>query len=168
MAGGSSSKSKIQSAERRNTALSYRKAGASYRAIAAKVATELGIATYSEAQAHRDVAAALKDLNEKTALNAAAYRELELERLDTALLAIAQLVKSGDLGAIDRWIRLSESRRKLLGLDAPVQVQVEEKIEAELDHFLGQLETLLPAQVYRQVLEAAAHATARSGAAERN
>ena len=38
--------------------------------------------------------------------------------------ALASRVKAGDIHAIDRWIRLSESRRRLLGLDAPEQTLV--------------------------------------------
>lgn len=105
-----------QAAARRITALELRKAGGSYRAIGA----QLGI---SECQAHADVKRALQALNEKQNLLAEEYRALELERLDMVALALAPRVKRGDLGAIDRWLKVTEARRKLLGLDAPIQYQ---------------------------------------------
>jgi hypothetical protein len=45
-------------------------------------------------------------------------RALELQRLETALHALMSKVRQGDLAAIDRWLKLCESRRKLLGLNA--------------------------------------------------
>lgn len=124
MAGGKASAQKIDLAERRYKALELRKAGASYRAIAAKIAEELKIPDYSEAQAHRDVMHVLKELNEKTNLEAEEYRRLELERCDVALLAIYKQVQQGHLGAIDRLLRIIERQSKLLGLDAVPQKQM--------------------------------------------
>jgi hypothetical protein len=49
-------------------------------------------------------------------------RALELARLDRLLLALKGAIDKGDVGAITEGRRLSESRRKLLGLDAPVKV----------------------------------------------
>lgn len=100
--------------QRRLKALSLRTAGASYRAIAAQLAV-------SHETAFQDVQAALVNIATQAQHSAEALRELELERIDTALLAIAQMVRQGNLGAIDRWLRLGESRRKLLGLDAPTR-----------------------------------------------
>jgi hypothetical protein len=48
---------------------------------------------------------------------------LERARLDMARLSIAPRVAKGKLGAIDRWIRISESERKLLGLDKPFKFE---------------------------------------------
>jgi len=105
-----------QAAERRIKALEFRKAGASYRAIG----SQLGV---SEAQAHKDVMRALASLAKQELSSASEYRTMELERLDMAALAVVQRVKQGDLGAIDRWLRIIEARRKLLGIDAPIQFQ---------------------------------------------
>lgn len=128
-------------AERRQQALELRKAGHSYRAIGA----ELGM---SEAQAHRDVKAALTRLAQMELASADELRTMELTRLDTlaveamrVLLATHPLISGGKvlsgfteegtaigltddgpkLAAIERLIRISESRRKLLGLDAPAK-----------------------------------------------
>ena len=161
-------------ADRQQTALSLRKSGASYRAIAGHMAAEtdksgnLLYAKYSEALAHKDVAACLKAINEKTSLDTEEYRSLELERLDTAQLAIAKKVQSGDLGSIDRWLRISERRSALLGLDAPVRLKIEQGVEAELSAFLNSLESVLPTEIYQQVLTAIAIVETRAGAAANN
>lgn len=168
MSGGKGSSAKAKLIERRQKALQYRKAGASYRAIACRVRDELDLPKYDESQAHRDVRAALDELVRLTRLDAEEYRQLELERLDLALKAIASQVQQGNLFAVDRWLRLSESRRKLLGLDAPLQIQVEEKIEAELQQFLDSLESALPPATFRQVLEAVAALRDRAIAAGQN
>lgn len=51
--------------------------------------------------------------------------QLELDRMDAALKAIWPAVQDGNLQAMDRWLRLSAERRKMLGLDAPdIQVSL--------------------------------------------
>ena len=168
MAGGKVAAKKVSIAERQQTALSLRKSGASFRAIAAHISTIPGNEKYSEGRAHADVTACLKALNEKTSLDTEEYRSLELERLDTAQLAIAKKVQAGDLGSIDRWLRISERRSALLGLDAPVRLKIEQGIEAELSAFLNSLESVLPSEIYQQVLTAIATVETRVGAAANN
>src|SRR4051794_4023139 len=107
-------------AERRLQALNLRTAGASYRTIC----RQLGI---SHAQAQRDVVQALADRRVKAAETADMLVELEIERLDVALLALSHKVRSGHLGAISLWIKLSETRRKLLGIDGSSKLQIDVK-----------------------------------------
>jgi len=168
MAGGKVAAKKVSIAERQQTALSLRKSGASFRAIASHISTLPGNEKYSEGRAHADVTACLKALNEKTSLDTEEYRSLELERLDTAQLAIAKKVQAGDLGSIDRWLRISERRAALLGLDAPVRLKIEQGVEAELSAFLNSLESVLPTEIYQQVLTAIATVETRVGAAANN
>ncbi len=97
-------------AERRLKAFELRKAGASYRQIGRK----LGV---SGKTACTDVQAVLAELAEQRLESAAAYVALECERLDAAQLALYQHLDSGDPQIINSWIKVSESRRKLLGLD---------------------------------------------------
>ena len=106
-----------QAAARRVEALNLRMAGASYRQIGAR----LGI---SEAQAHKDVARELDRLAAEAQEAAQQVLALELARLDMAQLAIAQQVRNGNLGAIDRWLRIGERRARLLGLDAPTRQEI--------------------------------------------
>ena len=143
---------KIALAERQQTALSLRKSGATYRAIAAHIALLPGNERYSEGLAHADIAACLKTINTQTSLDTEEYRALELERLDTAQLAIAPKVQAGDLLAIDRWLRISERRSALLGLDAPIQLKVEQQLQIELNRVLDNLESALPVHLFDQVL----------------
>jgi hypothetical protein len=44
-------------------------------------------------------------------------RTLELQRQDDYLVSLARRLEKGDLGAIDRALRIQERRAKLLGLD---------------------------------------------------
>lgn len=118
MAGKDANPGKKEGAiERRQTAFELRKNGVTYRQIGQR----LGV---SETQAFKDVQAVVARLKELELEGLEDYRRLELERLDTALVAIVLQVRNGHLGAIDRWIRLSESRRKLLGLDSAEKVDV--------------------------------------------
>ena len=104
----------IQAQERQLQALELRKAGATYEAIAER----LGYADRSGA--FRAVTSALKATLREPADE---LRTLELERLDSALLAIWRQVQAGDLHAIDRLVRLAERRAKLLGLDAAAKIE---------------------------------------------
>lgn len=101
---------------RRAESLRLRLAGNDYRTIAAK----LGV---SVAQAFRDVSAVLQETREQAAEDAAALRELEVARLDKMLAALDPRIEDGEPRAIETAIRLSESRRKLLGIDAPTKVE---------------------------------------------
>lgn len=127
-----------ETAERDAEAARLRARGLSYRAIA----DEMGTSVHA---AHTAVQRALKATVQEAAAEA---RTLELERLD-ALYATAydvitrthptvqlgKVIKGPDgepvnddsvvLAAVDRLLRVSESRRKLLGLDAPTKVKAE-------------------------------------------
>jgi hypothetical protein len=102
-------------AERRQKAFALRRSGVPYRAIG----KQLGI---SEAQAHRDVQAVLARLSELELASVEEYRVMELARLDRAQAALATMIDSGEPAVIGLWIKVSESRRKLLGLDAPTKI----------------------------------------------
>lgn len=106
---------KEQAAERHVRAFELRKTGASYRDIA----YQLGV---SVAQAHEDVQRVLGELHALALTGAQDYVNLELERLDAAQFALYQHLDSGDPQVINSWVRVSESRRKLLGLDAAPKV----------------------------------------------
>lgn len=111
------SKRRLTAKQREVKALELRLAGGTYD----QIAEAMGI---SRTGAYKAVARALDRLNQQSLEDAERLRRLELERLERATLAIAQRVKEGHLRSIDRWIRLSESRRKLLGLDASTQANV--------------------------------------------
>lgn len=117
-------------ATRRAAALDLRKQGGSYREIAAAIREaaaqgDLPGATpdYNESAAYGDVQAELRRLREQNQELAEDVRDLEVQRLD-ALLAVAwPKAMNGDLFAFDRVLKVSESRRRLFGLDAPIKHQ---------------------------------------------
>ena len=87
MAGGKASGTNIKLAERQQMALEMRKAGASYRQIAAAIrqyiTTETGQKSkYNHQGAYRDVLAALQETKEQTAEAAAELIQLQLGRYD--------------------------------------------------------------------------------------
>lgn len=120
MAGGKFNAQQIKITQRRNKALELRKTGASYRQIADMLRSNEEIGTtsrYSRFCAYADVREALKEAREQTQETATELREIEVQRLDMASVAIAKMVRDGNLGAIDRWIKIIESRCRLLGLN---------------------------------------------------
>lgn len=102
---------------RRIEALDLRKAGCAYAAIGKQLKV-------SGEQARIDVMTALKTLAEHQDTETAEYRNLELERLDRMLLAVWGDALKGHLGAIDRALKISERRARLMGLDAPVKQEL--------------------------------------------
>lgn len=147
MAGGKSSKHKTEIAEKKQKCLELRKFGASFRHISEQMGISLG-------QVHKYVSDALSEINQITAADAEELRELELERLDIAQLAVAKLVKQGHLGAVDRWLKISERRSKLLGLDAPIQQQVKLQTEKQLTQTLDALQQRMDPNAFEQLITA--------------
>lgn len=118
-----------EAAGRRIQALELRKAGVSYRAIGDR----LGV---SEAQAHRDVKAAMQALQKVQDTVAEDVRTMELARLDDMYFSIATQIRNGNHGAIDRGLRIMERRAKLLGLDAAtrnITIDITDATDEQLD-----------------------------------
>ena len=65
-----------------------------------------------------DLQACMRDLLKHQMTSAEQLRMIETTRLDEMLASISEKVRKGDLWAIDRALKISESRRRLLGLDA--------------------------------------------------
>lgn len=101
--------------ERRVQAFELHKVGVPYREIGA----QLGV---SGKTAHEDVQSVLDELRAMARTSANDYVLVELERLDAAQFALSQHLDSGDPQIINSWVKVSESRRKLLGLDAPQKI----------------------------------------------
>lgn len=94
--------------------LELRLAGANLEAIGRQVGLH-------KSNVSRRIKDALADI---PAAEADALRAIENERLDGMQVAIWSRVRKGDLGAIDRAIRISERRSRLNGLDAPQRVDL--------------------------------------------
>lgn len=66
-------------------------------------------------------------------------RDLEVDRLDKLMVAVWKKALGGDLQAVDRVIRISERRARLLGLDAPQKVQVGDQLDSQIEALLTEL-----------------------------
>lgn len=154
----------LATAEREAHAAELRGRGLSYQKVAETMRAD-GSASpkYTKADAFHDIEAALKATVSEPA---EAARQFELERLDLmhqAALAVLEghhvtvsngrIIYLGDqplpdtgpvLAAIDRMLRISESRRKLLGLDAPVKVdaKITDAMTAEIEDLIEQMANL--------------------------
>jgi orotate phosphoribosyltransferase-like protein len=104
-------------AERRVKAFELRKKGNNYR----EIAKELGV---SPATIVLDVKAVLNQLAKEQQKEAADYKALELDRLETLQIKMWELAEKGDHGAVDRVLRIMERRARLLGLDAPTKTEI--------------------------------------------
>ncbi len=87
-----------------------------------QIAHHLSI-TQSQKWSVEDVDAALSRAGRagisRTAAQLVFAAQLELDRIEAAIRAIWNQVQEGNLKAIDRFTKLSEAKRSMLGLDAP-------------------------------------------------
>ena len=164
---GASSAPAISKAQRVKQFVSLRTQGLSYRAIAEAWQKQTG-KKISQTTVQTDIVAELQKIAEQTRWEAKHYQQLELTRLDMAMSAIAKQVAAGEVNAVNAWVKISESRRKLLGLDAPVQLQVQQQLATQQDQFINMLEAALDAETFAKVTAAAVAIAEASAAAETN
>jgi hypothetical protein len=105
---------KLIEQEKRKTVLTLRKAGYSYR----EIQEQSGV---SKSRAQHYVSDSLDQYREENKESTQELVEIENARLDAALRSIWPQVASGNLKAIDRFLKISDRRAKLLGLDAPTK-----------------------------------------------
>jgi len=110
----------IEANARAAHALAMRQRGHSYRAIAAKLGVSLSTA-------HGYVADALAELRTQTREQAETLRDLEAQKLDQIERSVWRAMRkasAADVAKLANSLRaLSESRRRLLGLDRPQQIE---------------------------------------------
>jgi hypothetical protein len=129
--------------ERRKLVMQYRVAGLNYRQIIEQLERRHGI-TASKGTISSDINQELAHISEEKRAMVERLRALELERLDDISRTLYQTVRGGDLAAIDRYLRVSERRAKLMGLDAPQKIDakltsgVEDMTEEELDAIIAE------------------------------
>jgi hypothetical protein len=97
-------------AERQVTALELRQMGYTFTVIG----EQLGITRQS---AHEQVHKALAELAEESRDRATELRELEVSRIDRVLAGVFPRAERGEEDAVRSFIRLSQRRALLLGLD---------------------------------------------------
>lgn len=101
--------------ERRAKVAALDNAGLTLRQIAA----QLGV---SHETVSTDLDANREQWRADNTCDTTATIDKELRRLDAMLVPMMLKAVKGDMQAIDRVIRIGESRRKLLGLDAPTKI----------------------------------------------
>jgi hypothetical protein len=165
-------KKNIDIQTRRSRALHLRQTGASLEAVATVIAEEFKIASYDRRRAFEDIDECLKKLNEECSHTTEQYRRQQLERLDEYLFRLQPAINAGDVKAIGTAIQIIDRKCKLLGLDAPIQLmvqqQAEREIEAELRSFLTSVQGLLSRDAYRELMDAVVVIGERSANAEEN
>jgi hypothetical protein len=163
-----SSSKNLQIGKRRSQAVKLRSTGATLEMVAAAIAKEFDLPKYGKVQAFRDIDFGLKELNTECRHNAEEYRRQALERLEEMLFRLQPKIKIGETKSIDAAVRIIDRQSKLLGLDAPIQIQVEELVDQELHLLVQGLQNLLPQDTYLQVLGAIEKIGDRAAAAGNN
>jgi hypothetical protein len=132
--GGSPSPGSVRRAKaaaRQLEAIQLRRDGNTFQVIAER----LGYSNRSAAEK-----AYLAGLERWGSKDVADLRDAEVDRLDSYLASIAPQVAKGSLYAIDRAVRISERRSKLLGLDAPTKLEISDKaLEEERERLKGEV-----------------------------
>ena len=103
----------LDALNKRKQALDLRLFGFTYQQIGDKLG-------FTKQAAYKIVTSALAAIPRESADK---LRMIELDRLDRMQAVLAKRVNDGDLGAIDRWLKIAERRAKILGLDAPTKVE---------------------------------------------
>lgn len=120
----------LETQTRRAFVIELRKSGATYDQIAQATIQKFGLgalpAGWDSRYAYKDVARELERVQGYVNGLAEDVKELEVQRLDRLLLAVWKKAAEGDLGAVDRALRIMERRARLLGLDAPTHLAVED------------------------------------------
>lgn len=122
---------------RRIEALSLRLAGLTFEQIGER----LGI---SKEAAHDLVSRTLERAENESAQK---MRALEAARLDRAQAAIWSRVLEGDTKAVDTFLRISQRRARLFGLEAPTQIAVAMNVRTEMVQALENLEQIVLGEV---------------------
>jgi len=82
-------------------------------------------------------------------------RELEGARLDRAQAAIWSKVLEGDVKAVDTFLRISQRRARLFGMDAPTAINVNVGVRQEMEQALDNLQQVVLGKVVDSHYEAA-------------
>lgn len=134
----------LDTQKRRAFVLRRRTAGATYRQIAQDAIDRFGADNLPLSWDCRYAASDVRrELDKVRAINrelAQSEFDLQLERLDIILAAIWPEVEDGDLGAIDRALKLLKQRSDLLGLDAPERLNVSGDVTFSLDDWRARRE----------------------------
>lgn len=115
-AGNSTSQRRAVALKRQAECLELRRMGKGYAEIAATLGIAIGTA-------HKAVKNGLADARAQITASADELRTEELSRLDAMLGGLWPRARKGEVAAVDRVLKISERRAKLLGLEAPVRIE---------------------------------------------
>lgn len=90
------------------------------------------------------------------ALNREEYVQIEVASLNAAQAAIWPKVLRGDSLAVERFVKLSERRSKLLGLDAPTQTEVRGEVAVSVEGIQPAYNPEFAAQMFGALMEVGA------------
>jgi hypothetical protein len=133
-------KRRQRESSRRAEALALRMAGLSY----AQIGERLSITTEGAVDLVRRT---LQRASVTERESVEEERALENARLDRVQAALWPQVLQGDHRAIDLYLRISASRRKMNGTDAPTKIQLSVNIREEMEFALNELEKVVLGQV---------------------
>lgn len=128
--------------EERKKALQLRLAGATY----AEIGEAMGCGISA---ARTRIKGALSDI---CAEERGQLRSIEVARLDRLQRSCWAAALAGDLAAIDRSVKIIDRRAKLLGLDAPQQMEVTSSMDVDLDGTAAKIMELAKAQALQDAL----------------
>jgi len=86
-------------------------------------------------------------LASETNTGVATMRAVENARLDRAQAAIWTKVLEGDQKAIQTFLRISQRRSRLNGLDAPMQIELSGSVRFEMEQALNELQEIVLGEV---------------------
>lgn len=116
--------------------MQLRLAGATYREIAE--AMDCSVST-----AKRRCEASLAEIGKQ---EREMLRSLEVDRLDRLQRAVWADAIQGDLPSIDRALKIIDQRSKLLGLNAPTQVDISGGVDIDLDSTVNRIMAVVEAE----------------------
>lgn len=115
MARSKTHQSRIEKAEKQKKALNLRRAGLTFQEIGDTIGCTRGYA-------YKLVSRALQEYRTETEEAVKDLRATECARIDQVLRGIWPKAINGNLGAIDRFVKLTDQRAKLLGINAPTKI----------------------------------------------
>lgn len=117
--------------------------GTPYSDIAARLGVTCGEVTNIVSRA----------LRERPVQGVDELRAVENVRLDTAQAAIWDDVMDGNLKAVETYLRLSQRRSRLNGMDAPLQIELSAHVRVEMQQALAELQEIVLGEVVREVTD---------------
>lgn len=132
---------RLKALERRRYVVSLRTAGATLKQCADKALEKFGEENlpkkYTSREVWRDIERAQKAAYKGIAKDLNIFRMIQVDRYESVVRAHWLRAMMGDKGATDRVLKAMKDENKLLGLDAPAQVDMRVlQIDARIDQLL--------------------------------